>query len=465
MTMGKIELVKNAAYYGIVPSIPKIVNIFLLPILTAHLTSQDYGIAGTIIAYTSAFAAISTLGCAAFITSSFYRYGSRYIKIWKQIYGLLQYWMIFFAILQAFLLYFIIPDEAAENKWAIIFLTNFNNVLFGPSALIGSSYYRLQQQPKPVVYRSLLGGLITSFANLYLIAYLELGYMGWYISSFAGTLVVNASYWFVLNFKLEMQPDYLLNKNVIKHTLRVSLPTIPHFFSTYLINGSNKFLMDRYKVPIGQIGKFNFASEFFSYFQMYADAINHAISPMFMQSMKDGKAEESCRLFKQCMCFFVIAVSLFVIWSREIFGVMVRNEELSGCYYLASVLVAGFIHRPVYLAVTSAMYYYERTTSLMKITLSTSFGAFVLYAVFIPFYGIWSAAVITYLALTLMGYLGVMLPSNKHLYKLPYKSWQIFLFLNGVVLLSLALIATPIIIKGLMTFIIIVLMFFYYRQL
>lgn len=192
--MGKKELVKNAAYYGIVPSIPKIVNILLLPILTVHLTSQDYGIAGIIVAYTSALSAISTLGCSAFVTSSFYRYGSRYKRIWRQIYGLLQYWMFAFAIIQAIILYFIIPEEAADNKWAIIVLTNFNNVLFGPSSLLGSSYYRLKQTPKPVVYRSLVGGLITTFSNLYLIAYLKMGYMGWYISSFAGVFVVNASF-------------------------------------------------------------------------------------------------------------------------------------------------------------------------------------------------------------------------------------------------------------------------------
>ena len=463
--MGKKDLVKNAAYYGIIPSIPKIVNIFLLPILTAHLTSQDYGIAGTIVAYTSALGAISTLGCAAFVTSSYYRYGNRYKRIWRQIYGLLQFWMLLFAILQAVLLYFIIPEEAAENKWAIIILANFNNVLFGPSSLIGSSYYRLQLQPKPIVYRSLVGGLVTTFANLYLIAYLELGYMGWYISSFAGSFIVNASYWYVLNFKLMLRPDHLLNKNVMKHTLRVSLPTVPHFFSTYLINGSNKFIMDQYKVPIGQIGKFNFASEFYGYFQMFADAINHAISPMFMQALKDGREEDSRRLFKQCMCFFILGISLFVIWSRELFSIMVRNEELSSCYYMASVLVAGFIHRPVYLAITSAMYYYERTTSLLKITLTASIGAFILYVIFIPIYGIWAASIITYLALTIMGYLGYLLPKIKHLYVLPYKTLHIFLFLNGVVGLSIALISLPVIIKAVVSLGILVSIYTYYIKI
>ena len=63
------KLLKNTAYYGIVPAVPKVVSILLLPLLTMHLTSVDYGIAGTIVAYTTAIAAFSTLGCTAFILS------------------------------------------------------------------------------------------------------------------------------------------------------------------------------------------------------------------------------------------------------------------------------------------------------------------------------------------------------------------------------------------------------------
>ena len=134
------KLLVNTAYYGLVPAIPKIVSIFLLPLLTLHLTSEDYGIAGTIVAYTSAIAAFSTLGCSAFITSSFYHYGKKFVLIWRQIYGFLQYWMIVFALLQSILLYFVIPNSADDNRLNIIVLAGLNNVIFGPSAIFGGLY-------------------------------------------------------------------------------------------------------------------------------------------------------------------------------------------------------------------------------------------------------------------------------------------------------------------------------------
>ena len=44
------KVVTNSAIYGLSPHIPKIVSVFLLPIMTQYLTDVDYGIAGTIAA-------------------------------------------------------------------------------------------------------------------------------------------------------------------------------------------------------------------------------------------------------------------------------------------------------------------------------------------------------------------------------------------------------------------------------
>lgn len=55
------KLFTNSAIYGIAPHVPKIVSVFILPLLTTRLTDVDYGIAGTIAAYTMALAAFQRL--------------------------------------------------------------------------------------------------------------------------------------------------------------------------------------------------------------------------------------------------------------------------------------------------------------------------------------------------------------------------------------------------------------------
>ena len=148
------KLFTNSAIYGIAPHVPKIVSVFILPLLTTRLTDVDYGIAGTIDAYTMALAAFSTLGFNVVLQVSFYKSKCQYKILWREIYGFLQNWMVFFAVLQGVVLYFVIPKEAIENRWLIILLTNFNGVFFGPSALLGLVYFQLKEKPLPIAIRS-----------------------------------------------------------------------------------------------------------------------------------------------------------------------------------------------------------------------------------------------------------------------------------------------------------------------
>lgn len=62
--------------------------------------------------------------------------------------------------------------------------------------------------------------------------------------------------------------------------------------------------MDRANTPLSAIGQFNFASEFMSYFELFASAVNSAISPMFMEELKRGNILASHRIFKQSLVFF-----------------------------------------------------------------------------------------------------------------------------------------------------------------
>ena len=152
------ELFKGSAIYGLAPFIPKILTVLLLPLLTKYLTSVDYGIIGTITAVTFALQALQSLGLNALLPNYFYKCRTHYKIIWREVYGFLSLWMIAYALSQAVLLYFFIPEEAADNKWLIIVLSNFSTVFFGPTAIIGRMYYQLNLRPVPVASRLVLSG-------------------------------------------------------------------------------------------------------------------------------------------------------------------------------------------------------------------------------------------------------------------------------------------------------------------
>jgi len=415
-------LIKNSAIYGLAPYIPTLASILILPLLTAHLTEQDYGIAGTISAYVMAIAALSNLGFNVILQTSFFHHSYHYKYLWRQIYGFLQFWMIIFALIQGVLLYYIIPDAALENRWAIIILSNFNTVFFGPSSFIGPKYYQLEQRPIPIAIRSMISGFLTLIVNYITIVLLDWGYMGWYLSSFLGGFFVNASYWYVLNYKLSLSPIYNFHWKTIIKNLKISLPMLPHYYTLFLVSSSSRMVMDRARIPLSSIGEFNLGQQFSTYMESGVGAIERAISPMCMECIKKNREEEGRSLIYIFIDIIFEVTFLFAIWSKEIFKLLVKNDVLADTYYIAAILVLALCYRPMYVAASNYYLYYSKTYHILLITLVAGVIALVSNILFIPHYGIIAACIITYVSFLYQGYSGFFYKPFKHYarVKIPY---------------------------------------------
>lgn len=432
------KLLTNSAIYGIAPHIPKVVSVFLLPILTAYLTDVDYGIAGTIAAYTMALAALSTMGFSVVLQISFFKSRCQYKVLWREIYGFLQYWMVVFSLIQSIVLYFVIPKEAEANKWLIILLTNFNGVIFGPAGLIGPLYYQLSQHPFPVAIRSMALGFLTILINYICIVIFKWGYMGWYISSFMGTFLINASYWYFLSYHLKLSPIYNFKFRTIKRNLRVAIPTIPHYYTYFLITTSNRVVMDRSNMDLALIGKFNMAQQFTAMFESFIRAVECAIGPMCMDAIRDNDEKESKRIVYVFWLITFFSTFLFSLWSREIFSLLISNKALSDTYPYAAVLVLALNYRPMYIASSNIYFYHERTLELLYITFGAGVIALLANIVFIPKYGLWAACIINYIAFLYQGYSGFFYKTFKVKAKERYPFIKIMLLqlLMSVICLS-----------------------------
>lgn len=398
------KLLKNSLIYGIAPNIPKVAALFILPLLTAHLTEEDYGIAGTIMAYTMALSALSTLGFNVILQNSYFKEHDNYKNLWRDIYGFLQLWMIVFSIIQSVILFFIIPEEAIVNRWWIILLTNFNGVILGPAGFIGPWYYQLEQKPIPIAIRSVIGGMLSLIINYITIVTFKMGYMGWYISSFLGSFLVNISYWWVLKYKLNLKPNYHFSRDLIWSKLKVSLPTIPHYYSVFLIQTSSRLVMDWFKVGLVPIGNYNIAQQITGYIETGISAVERAAGPPCIQGIQNNKENESKHYV---YIFIVITFSicfLVSLWSKEIFHMLIRNHQLSQAYPYAAILIMALCYRPMYFAASNIYFYYEKTKKILLITFLAGIIAFIANLIFIPLYGLWAAVIINYISFFYQGY-------------------------------------------------------------
>lgn len=400
------KIFSHTAIYGLAPHVSKIAGLFALPIITRDLTELDYGIAGTLTAYTGTISVLSTLGLRLILVNTFYKSPQQYKWAWRQIYGFLSLWAIPYALLLGLLLYFVIPDEAIDNALLIIVLNVLPIVAFGNTSTLGTTYYQISKKPLQIGIRTAILGILTVFLNLYTISYLKLGYMGWFWSSFIVGILSNMSYWVPVNLRLGFTPILNFKWKTIKVYLKRSLPTVPHYYSSYLLNSSDRMVMDWLKVGTGDIGKYNVAYTLGGYVQQIGMASGLAIGPMLNEAYKEGNDRKARNLIFLLQVSFWIITFVLSLWMKEVFYLLIKNDVLKEMYPLAVIIVMAYNYRPMYFGANSKLFYAERTNQLWKVTFVAGIGNVLLNMLLIPIFGYQIAAVTTFLCLMYMGYVG-----------------------------------------------------------
>jgi O-antigen/teichoic acid export membrane protein len=414
------KLFSHTAIYGLAPQIPRIVSVFTLPIITKYLTEIDFGVYGVITAIAGSIAVLGNLGLNVILSNSFFKSPGQYKWGWRQIYGFLMIWNYPFALLLGLLLYFFIPVEASSNALYIIILNVLPVVFFGPTMVLGNMYYQLKQQPLQIAYRSVIAGFISIILNVYFIAVLKMGYMGWFLSGCISTMIMQASYWWPLNRKLGIKPIFNFKWRYIKNSLKVALPTVPHFYSSYLLDISDRAVMRILAVNTGDIGKYNAAYTVANIVQKIGVAAGKAVSPMLYQTYKDNDEYEARKMIFILQTIFLCMTFILSIWLKEIFMFLIKNEELAQVYPLGIIIIMAYNYRPMYLGANNRLFYHEKTKVLLKVTFTAGFINLILNFVLIKYFGYQVAAFTTFAALMYMGYAGYFLKEYKQTETLNY---------------------------------------------
>jgi len=364
-------------------------------------------------AYTGLLSGVKDLGLAVNMVNVFYKHPGRWQIMWRQLHGYLSLWSVLFALSQAVLLYFIIPDEALTNRWAIIALYSFTSVFFDTTITIGSRYYQYAQRPFYMALTSAIVGSITIALNLITISYFKMGYMGWLVSTFLGTFISFLFYFFPVYIKYQLTPIVKIRKRFIRRQLEVALPVIPHNYSSYLLNTSDRMVMNILGIKIGQIGVYNIAYTFGNYFDFIGTAVGMAVGPLYTKLCSLRREHELRTITFALQGAFLLASFLVSLWLKEIFAILIENPELQTGYYLAIIVVMGYNYRPMYWAVISKLGYYEKTQYLWRISFVAGIINIILNFILIPIYGFKVAAITSFIGLMYIGFSGFFMKAYR----------------------------------------------------
>lgn len=412
------KLFTHSLIYSLAPQAPKLASLLLMPIITKHATTLDYGIYGIISSYLFFAAALKDLGLGVVFVNTFYKHLKKWPIIWRLLHGHLILWGFVFAIILLVLLKIAIPAEASKNFWTIAALIIIPAVLFDTTSLIGNYYFRFSQKPLFIGIVTIVTGVLTVFATYYFIVVLNQGYMGWFVASFLSSFCMFAFYFYPVYVKLKLIPIVTFRKKFIMPHFKVALPMIPHNYSSYLLNSSDRVIMDQFKVNINQIGQYNIAYTFGNYFESVGEAIGMAVGPFYskLYTSKNKQAlidERNFTFF--LMIGFLVATFLISLWLKEIFLLLISNKELRSAYDIGGIIIMSYAYRPMYWSAGIKLSIFEKTSVLWRISFVAGITNVLLNIVFVKQFGIYAAAISTMISLLYMGFSGYFFKSYKKL--------------------------------------------------
>lgn len=404
------KITSDTLIYSVLPQLPKIVNILILPLTTPFLTVLDFAVYGTVLAFIGAFEILKSLGLDIVLLNSFYKTPGRYKIIWGKVEAIISIWSFFLTLLVGVIVYYILPEELTfRERWLVVICTCLPAMLFAGLSKIGNLYYQFKENPKPIVIRSLVMGMMAIAINYYAIAVLKLGYLGWFYSGLITGVLMPLSYIHPIWTREKLFPIYRISGWELKKMLKVSLPMLPHNYAHYFLNFSDRVLLNLLKVPSSQVGIYNLGYSISYNFKFFSSAVDKVIGPAFHKML--ASKNESLNI--RTITFMLSAGYLFIvflgsIWMREIFQLLIRNQQLSGAYTIAIVILFSFVARPLYNGAQSFLFFEERTQRLWWVTFTSGVLNIILNFLLIPYFGIWAAAINTFICITL-SHVGVFL--------------------------------------------------------
>lgn len=360
------KLFSHSFLYGIGPQVPLLANLLVLPLISPHLTTLDYGIQGVLSSYTGLLGGLSELGLSIILVNTYYEFKTNYRwKFhWKRLFGFLSIWSVVYAAITASVVFLIMPSEATINKATIVGILFIQSALFSSTNLIAARLFQLLEKPVYITFVTISTGIAVLLVNLITIKYYHFGYMGWYYSGLVGALMSFCFYLFPLLRRYQLTPSLNLTKKYIFGHLKIALPTLPHNYSSYLLNSSDRLVMDRLSVPIGDLGTYNVGYSFGSYFNIIGNAVGMVVAPIMAKLWfeKTAESKKQIRLLVFALqALFLFSGFILALWSKEILPLLYRNKDFDGAYIYAAIIFMSYVYFPMYWGSISKLFFEKKT--------------------------------------------------------------------------------------------------------
>lgn len=389
------KLLGNSLFYAVADILGKGIHFILLPIYTAYLTTEDYGIQNMITSFNAVMNYIVLL-CLDSAALKFYSEYQEDKNILKRFYGTAMSIVLFFS---GIVLITCILFQNLLVKFVFGGISFIPYVLLGLAILMLDVFYTLHrrmleamQEGKKVAMVGFIAVLLSSGMTVVMIGIVKLGVMGVLIATLLtslGTVIFS-----LIDMRKNDMITICFDKLLAKKMLKYSLPLIPHQVSGYLAALISKIFLN-ISGSLSTVGLYGIATQFSSVVDVFQDATSRAYRPWLFSLLSKEKEIDKKRIrnISNILMSVYSVVTLGIgIFAQEIIWIM-TSDSYHEAWRVIPVLVMVVSVRSIYYFYFAQCLYYPNTSRLIFIaSMTANLCNIVSAAILVPQFGMYGSA-------------------------------------------------------------------------
>lgn len=397
--MAKDKVASNTYIYAIGEIVPRLMSLFLLPIFTLYLSPSDYGI----ISYTNSLMlflfVFSSFALNTYLLRTYFDRDT--VEDRKKLIGNVFSVIILFNCILLIAGYTIFPSifGYAEIQFSfypylsISILNNFLEVF----SIVPLVIFRVKQKAQYFVALNVIRSLLIFLLTYILIVHMDWGIMG----NYYGRLIINLCFLVVYLIIIAKQATLNLKWEQAKKALKFSMPLVPGAISYLLISMSDRIILERY-VSLSEVGIYSVAFTLAFSLRIITTSAYRAFEPeIYKRYNGEGFSEFFHTGYKNYMFIVLIAASGLSFMSKDILLLMTTASFVEG-YYLVPIFLIGGLITAENIMLGSLVIAEKKTHVSSFSTITGGLVSVISNIIFVPYFGIYAAAVSLGLAYVVM---------------------------------------------------------------
>lgn len=329
------QLIKNTAIVSIGKICTQLITFFLLPLYTAVLTTEQYGVVDLLNTLVGLFLPIVTLQ----IEQGIFRYLIECRDNLEEKKKIITTSLLFtFAQSVLYLLIFFIISGFINNEYKYFLATNliagmFSTILLQISRGLGDNF--------KYAVGSFISGVVIVVLNVIFIVLFHWGAYGMLIATLIGNMSC-ALYIFLSKkiYKYINRKSY--NKKTLKEMLKYSIPLVPNMISWWVVDASDRTIVTSF-LGIGMNGILSAATKFSNVISTLYSVFNLTWTESAAININSEDRDEFFSKILDFIIRFFGALILGIIAFMPLVFSMMINEKFGEAYYQIPILMIGSI--------------------------------------------------------------------------------------------------------------------------